>query len=59
MQHQSVYTATPWCSYSTCMLSEQPGKEISNNPKSEIDPDVPMVYQIRVKLQSAAELGKV
>jgi len=41
------------------MLSEQPGKEISNNPKSEIDPDVPMVYQIRVKLQSAAELGKV
>ena len=41
------------------MLSEQPGKEISNNPKSEIDPDEPMVYQIRVKLQSAAELGKV
>jgi len=32
------------------MLSEQPGKEISNNPKSEIDPDEPMVYQIRVKL---------
>ena len=29
------------------MLSEQPGKEISNNPKSEIDPDEPMVYQIR------------
>jgi len=22
------------------MLSEQPGKKISNNPKSEIDPDV-------------------
>jgi hypothetical protein len=50
MQHQSVYTATPWFSYSTCMLSEQPGQEISNNPKSEIDPDEPMVYQIRVKL---------
>jgi hypothetical protein len=29
------------------MLSEQPGMEISNNPKSEIDPDEPMVYQIR------------
>jgi len=50
MQHQSVYTATPWCSYSTCMLSEQPGKEISNNPKSEIDPDEAMVYQITVQL---------
>jgi hypothetical protein len=33
-----------------CMLSEQPGKELSSNPKSEIDPDEPMVYQIRVKL---------
>ena len=32
------------------MLSEQPGKEIFNNPKSEFDPDEPMVYQIRVKL---------
>jgi hypothetical protein len=32
------------------MLSEQPGKEISSNPKSEIDPDETMVYQIRVKL---------
>jgi hypothetical protein len=32
------------------MLSEQPGKEISNNPKSEIDPGEPMVYTIRVKL---------
>jgi hypothetical protein len=32
------------------MLSEQPGKEIPNNPKSEIDPDEPMVYQIRVKV---------
>jgi len=32
------------------MLSEQPGKEISSNLKSEIDPDEPMVYQIRVKL---------
>ena len=50
MQHQSVYTEIPWWSYSTCMLSEQSGKELSNNPKSEIDPDDPMIYQIRVKL---------
>jgi len=49
MQHQSVYTATPWCSYSTCMVSEQPRKEISSNLKSEIDPDDPMIYQVRVK----------
>jgi len=49
MQHQSVYAATPWCRYSTCMLSEQPGKEISSNPKSQIDLDEPMVYRIRVK----------
>jgi hypothetical protein len=32
------------------MLSEQPGKEIASNPKSEVDPDKPMVYQIRVNL---------
>jgi hypothetical protein len=36
------------------MLSEQPRKEISGNPKSEIDPDEPMVYPISVKLPSAA-----
>ena len=39
------------------MLSEQPGKEISGDPKSEIDPDEPMVYQIKVKLHSAAQLS--
>jgi hypothetical protein len=27
------------------MLSEQPGKEVCNNPKSAIDPDEPMVDQ--------------
>jgi hypothetical protein len=36
------------------MSSEQPGKEISNHPKSEIDPDEPMVYPISVKLPCAA-----
>jgi len=50
MQHQSVYTATLWFSYSTCMLSKQPGQGISNNLKPEMELDEPMVYQIRVKL---------
>jgi hypothetical protein len=33
-----------------CILSEQPGKEMASNPKSEIDSDETMFYQIRVKL---------
>jgi hypothetical protein len=31
------------------MSSEQRGKEISKDPKSGIDPDEPIRYQIRVK----------
>jgi hypothetical protein len=38
------------------MLSEQSGKEISNNPKSGIDPHELMVYQIRQLLDSKGVL---
>ena len=41
------------------MLSEQPGKEIPSNPKSEIDPDEPMVDQIRVKLGNYCPKGRI
>ena len=32
------------------MLSEQPSKELSSSPNSEIDPDEPKVDQGRIKL---------
>ena len=59
MQHQSVYTAIPWCSYSNYMLSEQPRREISGNPKSEIDPDEYMLYQIRANKATISLKGRI